>query len=198
MDENQYYSSSTKKYLVYRNPARSKIRNIRFHERRSLITALTLGFLLNRIVILPKFDCYGCQSDACKMSSSGCSLNSHILIKEFDKHFNKKYREHVFLKNHKVPIKIKHSVSPTIHVVKAASTVKKKSQDQEYLYILGKNQSCSAQNVNQWLGRGIFTEFSVLHFHTLDFDIDYRNQTWWRKIDEAFISSDYRQRINLG
>ena len=151
---------------MYENSENMKIKNIRVNERSSLITALTLGVLLNRIVILPKFNCFGCQSDVCKKSTKGCSLNSHFSLKQFDKYFEEKYREHVFLRHPKVPMKIKKSISPTIHVVKKNSLAKKKENNKKDLYITKKNEGVSVKDVREWLTNGVFNDYYVLRFHS--------------------------------
>ena len=92
-----YYSKPTAKYLLYSNPVDCtrywEDSETMQRELRALRNALAYGSILNRIVILPKFHC----------AAGLCPLNSHLKIKAFDKAFGKKYSEHSFLMNPKVP-----------------------------------------------------------------------------------------------
>ena len=86
-------------------------------DKSSLITAMILGKILNRIVILPKFNCYGCANmHVCKRVDNGCAFNALFHAKSFDSHFSGQYREHSFLKQPKVPDTIKRSITPKIHI----------------------------------------------------------------------------------
>jgi len=103
----QYYSSDTRKYLAYENPnpttSRYKFisKKVTESELSALKTALTIGHLLNRVVILPKFHCrsrYGYRQ---------CPLNSFIHMTTFDFIFSGHYRESSFLQHPKVPDSVK-------------------------------------------------------------------------------------------
>jgi len=102
----QYYSSETRKYLTYTNAkptmfsATSKVIE---RELSALKTALAIGYLLNRVVILPRFHC--------PVARSQCPLNSLIHIKTFDSIFSGRYRESSFLRHPKVPDSVKHGVT---------------------------------------------------------------------------------------
>lgn len=105
--EDQYYSSNTRKYLTYRNPdpdtKSSNVasrKNVTESELSALKTALTIGHLLNRTVILPRFHCV-------TNTYQQCPLNSLIHIKTFDSVFSGRYRENSFLRHPKVPVSVK-------------------------------------------------------------------------------------------
>jgi len=103
--DEQYYSSETRKYLTYTNPKRAKPttssglshKNVTEHELSALRTALAIGHLLNRVVILPRFHCRNLE----------CPLNSIVCIKTFDASFAGCYRESSFLQHPKVPHSVK-------------------------------------------------------------------------------------------
>jgi len=112
--ENQYYSSETRKYLTYANPASaltSSARNVTEIELSDLKTALVIGRFLNRAVILPKFHCM--------ISHVQCILNTVIHIKTFDSIFSGSYRESSFLQHPKVPNSVKQGVKNCRHVLHA-------------------------------------------------------------------------------
>ena len=66
----------------------------------ALKTALALGLLLNRTLILPEFHI----NDP---DFRRGSLSFFYSIAEFDRSFKNKYREHVFLRHHLVPTTLK-------------------------------------------------------------------------------------------
>lgn len=99
VDTDGYYSDPNRKYLVYANDAKLTY----MAERDSLKTALLIGNLLNRTVILPTFSCLGCVYGACKVASKRCSFNTHFKIASFDRYYEGRYREHVFLQHPLVP-----------------------------------------------------------------------------------------------
>ena len=106
--DDQYYSSETRKYLTYTNvkptsSSNATPENVVERELSALKTALAVGRLLNRVVILPRFHC-GVQH-------SECPLNSLIHIKTFDSVFSGRYRESSFLRHPKVPDSVKQGVT---------------------------------------------------------------------------------------
>jgi len=102
--EDQYYSSETRNYLTYSNPVPTKSQLAHMYRRQlsDLKTALSVGYLLNRTVILPRFNCGNVVQ---------CPLNSLIRIRTFDALFSKRYRESSFLHHPRVPDAVKQSVS---------------------------------------------------------------------------------------
>jgi len=102
----QYYTSTTRRYLIYVNEALKnpefikKKRDVRVaSEISALKTAMTMGYLLDRTVILPKFRI---GKDALEYP-----LNSFIHVKTFNGQFSGRYREHSFLRHPKVPDQVK-------------------------------------------------------------------------------------------
>ena len=100
----RYYSSKTRKYITYINPKPTSLsKPIQLIKRQvsSLKTALAIGYLLNRVVILPKF--------YCRYRALPCHLNSLIRIKTFEISFSGRYRESSFLQHPRVPDVVKKS-----------------------------------------------------------------------------------------
>jgi len=100
--KDRYYSSETRKYLTYANSKpttsnNSLPKNVTERELSALRTALAIGHLLNRVVILPRFHC----------RHGECPLNSIVHIKTFDARFSGCYRESSFLQHPKVPDSVK-------------------------------------------------------------------------------------------
>ena len=111
-EEDRYYSSNTRKYITYVNPplAESNItlsirvaKEMTTRQVSGLRTALSIGSLLNRTVILPKF--------YCGTKAFQCPLNSLVHIRTLDTFFSKQYRESSFLQHPRVPDTVKQSVS---------------------------------------------------------------------------------------
>jgi len=113
--DDQYYSSEARNYLTYTNPTpRTSPRNATERELSALKTALVIGRLLNRVVILPRFHC--------GIARRLCPLNSIIHIKTFDSIFSGRYRESSFLRHPKVPDSVKQSVADRRLVLHAYQT----------------------------------------------------------------------------
>jgi hypothetical protein len=70
-----------------------------------LQSALAIGRVLNRIVILPRFHCKR------KHLFVECPLSSLVNITTFDRQFGASYRESSFLLNRKVPDSVRKSVA---------------------------------------------------------------------------------------
>ena len=197
IDTNEYYSKKSQKYIRYFNPINSKklspseVKNI---ETNSLITAMTLAKITKRIVILPKFHCYGCNNKACQRAIDHCSFNALYHIQTFNRNFSNTYREHLFLSHPKVPNSIKSSVSPVIHIIKSST---KKNID-----LLKANKTVistrdainiSAADIISWFEQGPLSKFHVLNFHSLHFNIKYNDPSWWNMFTNSFKFCSYRQ-----
>ncbi|ELT94805.1 hypothetical protein CAPTEDRAFT_212986 [Capitella teleta] len=101
-DQDEYYSSTRRRYLAYQNPTYfGNDSTTLAAERRSLITALAIGRILNRTVILPKF--------VCAKKAQQCTILQHYLLRIFDQSFGSSYREHTFLLNELVPLTVRNS-----------------------------------------------------------------------------------------
>ena len=193
VDKNRYYSNRRAKYIMYQNPIdfEGSSGATLLKERAALITALTIGKLLKRIVIFPKFHCYGCENEACKNANNRCSFNAHFHVETFHKYFDGMYRENVFLSHPKVPEAIKASISPKIRILKKSLMKNVSSSD----FIIGTDdgKSILATHIKSWLGGRELRDFSVLNFDSLYFDIKYNSPTWRNTIDHALLFCNYLQ-----
>jgi hypothetical protein len=70
VDVNGYYSNPHAKFLEYYNPDPSRTLQA---EAAALRTALQIGMLTRRIVILPVFGCHGCSVTGTGGTKAGCS-----------------------------------------------------------------------------------------------------------------------------
>ena len=98
IDDDSYYRSSKRKYISYHNPMKwSSQQETENEELDALKSALAIGKLLDRIVILPRFHCDGKE----------CPLNSLISVAAFDNQFSGKYRENSFPRHPWIPPSLK-------------------------------------------------------------------------------------------
>ena len=108
VDKHGYYSSRTSKYLMYENPV-AIIENTAFEiEFMSLVSAFSVGQILNRIVILPRFTCNANPLDR------NCHMNAFFRMVQFESYFHLKYRENGFLNHPKVPEEVRNSTESNL------------------------------------------------------------------------------------
>ena len=173
-----YYSSQSRNYMMYTNP---DPRNISLHKLRnsqlsSLGTALALGYLLDRTVILPKF--------YCTPMGHTCPLNSYIRIAVFDYVFKGKYRESNFLHHAKVPNAVKQNLSYrplTLHATRLQSSSKQLTIDSDSVVSLFHGKKDRLIN------------FGILAGTKITFSDNSTKNTFNQKIYRAFVKSNYRQ-----
>ncbi len=173
LDEDQYFSNATAKYIAYENPFDFGETFTTQMEEEALRTSFVLGHILNRIVILPKFYCYQCLGAVClvKHHTPRCPAYMHINMSLLDKELENKYRENVFLRNYLVPRNIKESMSPVI-------LIKSKVMSQPHIWdSLDKGgvhkilvpssleEGATDEELLKWTKP--FQKFSVLRFHSL-------------------------------
>ena len=183
--EDQYYSSQTRRYLTYTNP-NPVFSHGRFPDNKqlskrqlsALITALSIGYLLNRAVILPKFHC------STGTKTNQCHLNSLIHITTFDAFFSNQYRESSFLQHPRVPHTVKQSLLNQ-HVLLAAV----------HSQITEKVNTISSNDIIRLLQN---SKDKVINFGSLDgIQVKFSNHstgnTFNERICNAFKGSDYRQ-----
>ena len=193
-DENGYFTNASNKYIMYDNLDFGH-RMTPGKEISSLITAMILGKLLSRIVILPKFHCYGCvDMDVCRRVKNDCSFNALFHVKSLDLHFSGQYREHSFLKQPKVPGTIKGSITPKIHIFTKGSEDYEGSALGDIIRIEAKNKNrIFPRDVISWFGQGWLSEFAVLRFHSLDFNIHFEDHSRLSILNDALKPCNYRQ-----
>ena len=193
-DGGHYYTSDTNKYLKYDNPVVfENLEKTKEMEKNALVSALALGQVLNRIVILPKFHC-----DNKKVST--CPLNSLFRLTHFDKIFGGNYREHVFLQHAKVPASVKTSISNPILIVSDiilsnAELMQSLPNNTKRLIPADKANGATDKEILQWLNDQ--TEM-VLHFHSLykafhKFEANDEQENFNSKIKSGLTKAAYRQ-----
>lgn len=115
-----YYSNQSARYLIYSNPVRDiwqKNGNSDREQLEALKSALAIGQITGRIVILPRFHCKTRKRNV----YSECPLNSFIAIARFDSQFATKYRESSFLGHWKVPDSVRENATSVLTVVTNSS-----------------------------------------------------------------------------
>ena len=171
VDDNEYYSSTTRKYLKYNNPYISVKRGGKALELQALQNALSIGYLLNRTVILPSFHCHDKRDGSmCARSDQECSLLTHYHLATFDKFFGDSYREHVFLSHDLVPDTIRQSQSKTLfietepQVLTPAVDLITENEFTRVLTPTDKQRGATANEITEWFGD---VKEHVLVFHDL-------------------------------
>jgi hypothetical protein len=81
-------------------------------QREALKSALAIGRILGRVVILPRFRC----ADAKHGVFHDCPLNSLYSVPSFDSEFNSFYRESSFLHHRQVPDTVRSSMTSQLKV----------------------------------------------------------------------------------
>ena len=164
-DTDQYYSSTSAKYLTYENPYFFGDKTWEY-EIDALKTALTIAISLNRIVILPKFHCCQCEKKRCENERHRCSMLSLLSVKSFDKELHGQYREHVFLQNQLVPKKYK-EIQPNqrIFLIKSQAYDNRENiiNDSTIQVITPRSASVAEIKTNLLT----YSEDNVIRFHSL-------------------------------
>ncbi len=185
-DGDSYYSNTHRKYLQYDN---IKFLGSNFsHQKVALQNAFALGRILNRTVILPKFDC----------TSKKCPLNYYIHMKSFDNVFALKYRESTFLSHPKVSESVRTNVSPLLHIkVNAVQQMEPNLPQGTKLFVPADQENgANDEEIRQWYTS--MNDIAVLRFSHLyksfkHFIYDYDNSRFINNNKYGFLSSDYRQ-----
>jgi len=112
--DNQYYTSNSRLYMTYTNRPQKKRTSAENGKILALKTAMTIGHVLNRTVILPRFH-VGPKAVLCPLN---CILHIHSFEKQFAGH----YRENSFLFHPKVPLSVKFGLSKTLEVDDSSNT----------------------------------------------------------------------------
>ena len=103
LDINGYYSDVNAKYVTYHDKSRGRFFN---DGKRALSNALAIAQILNRTLILPKFQ---------DTKGGFCPLHCYVKIRNFDNNFD--YRESEFLTHPLVPADIRKS--ETVYNIRA-------------------------------------------------------------------------------
>lgn len=156
LDTDGYYSNLEAKYLTYDSPLKEYSKQ----QVDILWRAFKLAKALNRILILPEFDCGHIK----------CSLEHVVDMKKFCvDHPGGTYREHYFLKHPYVPSKVKESKTLPI-VVKSKSTEGKLKLNKETNQFNPANSAGpTMKEITVWLRQ--HTDKSIIVFHSMYFNI---------------------------
>ena len=185
-----YYSSETRKYLMYNNPVKFKNINVTMEmEKKALKNALAIGCILNRTVILPAFSCADFHGQ--------CPLNSFYKISKLDAVFGNMYREHVFLGHPKVPDSVKENMSVEYLILGDDKTVPrvKQSQSTKALTPRDVTKGATSDEITTWFA-GV--QESILNFHSLYagyhkfVDLE-KNKKFEEQLKKGLQTSNYRQ-----
>ncbi len=168
VDRDGYYSDPTAKYITYENPRLEHSKAGRNPEElRAAETALLIGYLLNRIVILPRFHCswFVCSED---VEATWCPPHMLLNIAHLDKMFRNRFRESVFLQHPLVPESIKSSCSDLIFINTSVSVRTANDLpvgETSYVYSAKNSQGASPDEFLRWMEP--HQKHSVIRFHSL-------------------------------
>jgi hypothetical protein len=162
-------------------------------ELDALKTALYLGHVLNRVVILPRFHVTNNGEER--------TLNNWIKIACLDYHFYEKYRENAFLLHPKVPPAIKKDQTSTFWIkTEESMTILGYLPQNVTSLTISSNKKISAQIIEHWFGG---QRSAVLNLHSLYgiYNTKYMpstndTETLFLKLENAFQISDYVQNRN--
>ena len=204
-DRGGYYTDTRRKYLSFMNAALD-VGEVHQLEMDALKSALALGHILNRTVILPSFSCKNCDTKkfkACTPKGSRCSLLSRYKVEVFDKAFSSSYREHVFLLHPLIPKKVLGSTSPMILIQtdlnQRYSTEVRDGKQEDILKVTPGNpgKGATVEEIQHWFSE--YANVSIIRFETLygavnmnDFSKIYKGTA--DKIRSAFKNTNYLQR----
>ena len=174
--DERYYTSETRNYLTYENPMpmMSDVTptEVTETELAALRTAFIVGYLLDRVVILPRFHCTAAHVQ--------CPLNSLVHIKTFDAACAGRYRENSFLRHPKVPASVK--------------------QEQISQPLIPPDDRTTTAHVTASKVKSLFSQISAkvlnlgsLQQVTVDFKHGSVDRTFIRKLGTAIRRSRYRQ-----
>ena len=190
VDHNGYYSNPNAKYIAYDNLIDFGPKKTKLMETNALRTAFFIAFLLNRIVIFPKFSCYGCKKQHCQKITpklSGCAAHVQYDIKILDKVLGTKYRENMFLNHTLVPNRIKMSVTDPIFIEMQNNSYAISSSKNIIFYPRDVINGATKEEFLTWLTP--YSDYSVIKFHTLYGHImSYRNISLNKILNQALLS----------
>ena len=123
-----------------------------------------------------------------------CAFYAHFHVERFNRYFANLYREHSFLSHSKVPENVKKSISPEINVIEKLKDKLSITSNATVVFFKRKKK-LSTTDVISWFGTGNLSEFSVLNFHSLYYQIQYPNKQWRENVSKALLFCKYNQRF---
>ena len=152
VDYNRYYSDPQRNYIMYENPAK----NGKTMEKSALSSAFGIASVLNRTVILPRFD------------EGTKPLSKFMNIHTFEKTYHGLYRENSFLANPRTPDDVISSITPQLLIdSKAAVDLKllNITGDVQHFRPADPAKGVTCQELKEWFQP--FSDVRVLRFHSL-------------------------------
>ena len=185
--EDQYYTSGTRLYLTYTNKLHTGPKSVNGKQQEmrvqseisALKTAMTVGYLLNRTVILPKFPIGG-------KSALENPLNSLIHVKTFDSEFSGKYRENSFLRHPKVPPQVKSGLHEQVLVMGKTDDLRSSRRKVTF----------SSFDILRQFGEANARVLAIGSLLNVKIALKKNSEdvAFGRKLHQAFFRSNYRQR----
>ncbi|KAK2167064.1 hypothetical protein LSH36_32g10004 [Paralvinella palmiformis] len=169
VDIGGYYSDKTRKYIKYGNPidfgAREEFGCSNAMEEVSLKTALIIGHILNRTVIMPRFHCDG--------KIHICHFGFRFYVRRLELYLPvlETYRENVFLEHPLVPESTKKSVSEMFvfdNPIWQTLTRNDKNQTTNVKVMKTEQYNISDSDIKRWFGS---ESSQVLQFYSLYHEI---------------------------
>ena len=184
-DDETYFNNPNRKYLMYENTKGYIGDSVIDEEEMALKTAFKIGFVLNRIVILPKLNCE---------NNFKCTMLHRYRIEALDDFLRTQYREHVFLENTLVPMQIKSNISPKVYLTPDMENI----TDNEALPNAFKNPSLRSGfihsiQIRNWLNNQPWSQYAVLKFDSLYFDVKGIEKNLLERIDKGLCRAGYFQ-----
>jgi len=179
--DDKYFSSNTRLYLTYINQATTSAHRelSKFDQMSMLKTAMTIGYLLNRTVVLPRF--YGGKK------ASEVPLNYVLHVQSFDNVFTGQYRENSFLRHPKVPPSVRSDLLARLQPLVFEISGKMSSRSRK--------ATISSVDVVRQFGKVNDTVLKLgsLHGINIVFENSEEHAAFSNKMRRAFYCSNYRQ-----
>ncbi len=197
VDKDGYYSSTTTKYLMYNNyiDFGNSTRKV---EVDTLTMALSIGYLLDRVVILPDFVCR-CGHFVCKKAKHRrCPLHVILKVAALEMALPGKYREHIFLANPKVPSSVASSRSPVILIASSQVNISVDNENVDIFRPADAWHGATAEEIKEWFTKPPYHTFSILQFHSLYYAFAGLGESkiykdFKSKLKRAIVKGNYRQ-----
>lgn len=199
-DHDGYYSDVGNKYIIYENFLYHGDKTLSY-ELDALKSAMAIGQITGRIVILPAFHCCSCKTGRCAHWKHRCSLLSILRVKNFDEVFKNRYREHSFLSNTKVPFSVMQSKSQLLFINSsdAHAVLKSLSTTDVHWHTFNPEnmeKGATEEELSNWLQP--MSNITLLRFHSLyrafhRFKMPAHDNQFRIDVEFAFECASYQQ-----
>jgi len=157
IDTHGYYSSASRKYMMYDNPDNFGAKLTFANESAALKSAFAIAHILNRTLILPRFHC---GKKLRNKPTKYCYAGVFYKIKNLDRELP--YRESVFLRHPLVPNAVKLSLSPVLEIIRRGGVARHNSN---HTFTANETNGATKTEVAGWFGN--YSHFAVLRFRCL-------------------------------